>query len=329
MDQASTQRGHSMISSHVLARIIAPIIFFVCAGYLSKRLGKCNSEQGGTLISFVMNIAIPCMIITDLNGQPLSNYLHYVTFFSAFLLITVFMFAISLLYARLIKKHGALIAFYFAASASLSNTCMIALPILVLLMPKQGATFGVLGIIVLIFGLQAMSFIYQWSRSQDHQGKPTLTSTLSSFGKSMREPYFIALGIGIILSVFSITLPVSLNLPLQGLGSTTGPIALFAIGIQLDFSAFKGHFRTVVECCLLKLIVMPVIAWFFCKSLGMSPITTIAVVICSAVASAKCQYALAKQNNIYVKESAAIVAATTTLSFISLSIIISLLYNKY
>ena len=118
----------------------------------------------------------------------------------------------------------------------LSNTCMIALPILSLLIPKSGATYGVLGVVVLIIGLQTMSFLYEWTTVGSSSLKPA--KIFKSFLHSMSKNYFIAFLIGLILSFFSIRLPVPLYNSLNVVGATTAPIALFAIGAQLDFSVF-------------------------------------------------------------------------------------------
>ena len=44
---------------------------------------------------------------------------------------------------------------------------MIALPILAIMLPVGGATYGVIGVIVLIIGLQTTSIIYEYTSEEN------------------------------------------------------------------------------------------------------------------------------------------------------------------
>ena len=313
------------MSYDVIMFVVIPIFLFVVAGYVFRKLGKFDSSQSGNLIGYVMKVAIPCMIIVALASEPVEEYLQYLAFFGTFLLITVIIFIVALIFARL-RGMPMLEGSYFSATACLSNTCMIALPILVLLMGKPGAVYGILGVIVLIIGLQVMSVIYDYHHGED--GDSVLKSTLKSLWSAAKQPYFVAMIIGIILSVADLTIPSTTNITLTWLGNTTAPVALFAVGLDLDFSVFKRHLRAICESIVFKLVLMPILAWFLAAWMGLSPAAYVAVVLCSSVASAKCQYALAKQKHIYVEETAAIVASATILSIITLTIVLILLSNR-
>ncbi len=310
----------------VLLQIIGPLLIFIALGFLAKQFKQITVDHSKALMSFVMNIAIPVMILVDLTDTSIAHDWSYLHFFLTFLGISALMFVLSLFYARYIRRHSLLFSSYFAATASLSNTCMIALPILTLILPHSGATYGVLGVIVLILGLQTMSLIYAWH----HQQKGSVwKNTLKSLCSAFSENYFIALIAGLILSYFNITLPRSIHTGLALIGNCTGPIALFAIGAQLDFSVFKHNLSLMLESTLIKLVIMPLLAWWICRFLHLSLPAMVAVVMSSSVASAKCQYALARKQNMYVDFTASAVAGSTILSIISLSIIIVVLFNHY
>ena len=51
--------------------------------------------------------------------------------------------------------------------------------------------------------------------------------------------------------------------------------------------------------------------------------------LCSSVAAAKCEYGVAKQKNVYVEQTAAIVASTTILSFVTLAFVVVELNEEY
>jgi len=315
-----------IMSSDVIFQVVLPIMLFVVAGYIFRKMGKFDSAQSSTLIGYAMKVAIPSMIIVALANEPVEDYLPYATFFGTFLLITTIVFLVAVSVAKLFRMPF-LEGSFFAATCSLSNTCMIALPILAMLMGETGTIYGILGVINLIIGLQVMSLIYDL-----HHGAPgesRVIGFLKSLGKEAFQPYFVALVIGFVLSLFEWKLPDTLDTTLSLLGATTAPVALFAVGIDLDFGVFKKNISAILGATVFKLILMPILAWFMCQWLGLGPAATVAVVLCSSVAAAKCEYGVAKQKNIYVEQTAAIVASTTILSFVTLAVVVYGLDDRY
>ena len=172
-----------------------------------------------------------------------------------------------------------------------------------------------------------MSLIYDLNHGAE--GESRWGNFFKSLGKEVFQPYFVALIIGVVLSSFHWQLPTTLDTTLTLLGATTAPVALFAVGIDLDFAVFKKNILAILSATLFKLILMPILAWFFCFWFGLDPVATVAVVLCSSVAAAKCEYGVAKQKNIYVEQTAAIVASTTILSFITLAFVVYELNTRY
>ena len=314
------------MSSEVIMNVVLPIMLFVVGGYLFRRLGKFDSTQSNTLINYAMLVAIPSMIIVALANEPVEGYLPYATFFGTFLLITTIVFLVAVGVAKLCRMRF-LEGSFFAATCSLSNTCMIALPILTLLMGRTGTIYGILGVFNLIIGLQVMSLIYDLYHGAP--GESRIVGFFKSLAKEFHQPYFIALVIGVVLSAFNWKLPDTLDTTLSLLGATTAPVALFAVGIDLDFGVFKKNIVAILGATVFKLILMPILAWFMCHWLGLGPSATVAVVLCSSVAAAKCEYGVAKQKNIYVEQTAAIVASTTILSFVTLAVVVYGLDQRY
>ena len=314
------------MSSAVILNVVLPIMLFVVAGYIFRKLKKFDSSQSGILISFAMKVTIPSMIIVALASEPIADYMPYAAFFGTFLLITTIVFLVALGIAVLFRMpvlEGA----FFSATCALSNTCMIALPILTMLMGQRGTIYGILGVINLIIGLQVMSLLYDLKHGDD--GESRWSAFAKSLGKEAFQPYFVAMVIGFIISALGWRLPNTLDTTLTLLGACTAPVALFAVGIDLDFSVFRKHIVSIASATVFKLILMPILAWFMCHWLGLDPAATVAVVLCSSVAAAKCEYGVAKQKNIYVEQTAAIVASTTILSFLTLAVVVFQLNSYY
>ncbi len=311
-----------------ILQAIFPVIAYLCIGYIAKRTKKFDPNNSGILIGYVLNISIPCMIVLDMTRQNMfADINNYIDFFGGYLIVSIIIFSLSYSYARIVKRQNLLIGSYFAAAASYSNTCMIALPILAIIVPSGGATYGVIGVIVLIIGLQITSIIYEYT-SED-SSKLSISKILISIGKAMKANYFIAMILGLILSFFGFQFPSVLDTSFNAVGITTAPVALFAIGAQLNFTLFKNHVRIVSECTFFKLFLMPTLAWFICDLIHLPPTPSVAVILCSAVPTAKCQYAVAYSHDVYVEQTESIVAGTTILSMITLAIVIAMLAKEF
>ena len=127
-----------------ILKAIFPVIAYLCIGYIAKRTKKFDPSNSGILIGYVLNISIPCMIVLDMTRQDMFKDLSkYIEFFGGYLLVSFIVFITAYSYARIVKRQNLLIGSYFSAAASYSNTCMIALPILAIMLPVGGATYGV------------------------------------------------------------------------------------------------------------------------------------------------------------------------------------------
>ena len=313
---------------HSIINAIFPVIAYLCIGYIAKRTKKFDPANSGILIGYALNISIPCMIVLDMTRQDMfKDFSQYFKFFGGYLLVSFVVFLISYAYGRIVKRQNLLIGSYFAAAASYSNTCMIALPILAIMLPVGGATYGVIGVIVLIIGLQTTSIIYEYTSKEE--SALSFRKVLGSIWKAMKANYFVAMVLGLILSFLGFQFPSVLGASLNAVGITTAPVALFAIGAQLNFTLFRNHIRIVSECTFFKLFLMPLLAWLICGLVKLPPAPAVAVILCSAVPTAKCQYAVARSHDVYVEETESIVAGTTILSMVTLTIVIALLAAEF
>ncbi|MCH2187286.1 hypothetical protein MK280_15600, partial [Myxococcota bacterium] len=104
------------MSSDVILNVVLPIMLFVVAGYIFRRLGKFDQSQSSTLIGFAMKVTIPSLIIVALANEPIDEYVPYAAFFGTFLLITTIIFLVALAAAKLFKMP-------FLEGAFFSATC--------------------------------------------------------------------------------------------------------------------------------------------------------------------------------------------------------------
>jgi hypothetical protein len=100
------------------------------------------------------------------------------------------------------------------------------------------------------------------------------------------------------------------------------PIALLCVGAGLDFSSVRARFATIAATSLLKLVVVPVLAWGIASVTGLAgPVFAIAMLFAATPASPS-TYVLARQLGGDAGLMAGIVTVETALSVLTMSVML-------
>jgi malonate transporter len=108
------------------------------------------------------------------------------------------------------------------------------------------------------------------------------------------------------------------------LGNAAMPIALVCVGAGLDFKAVRTSRGPVALVCFLKLVVAPAVMWSAATVLGASPLAAAVAAGVGSTPTAAAGYTMARELGGDARLMAAIVTATTLLSFITMPIAIGL-----
>ena len=126
--------------------------------------------------------------------------------------------------------------------------------------------------------------------------------------------------VGIIWSALRIPMPMPVDAYLDILANALAPCALFAIGLGLSIESLHAKIGLSLLLAVIKLVVMPLVVLGLAVALGLSPLYTIAAVICAAVPTAKTVYILAGEYRCEETMVAATVSMTTLFSVVSLPV---------
>lgn len=140
--------------------------------------------------------------------------------------------------------------------AGLGNTSFVGFPVIEAVYGKEGLETAVIvdqpGSFVVVSTL-AVLVATTYSRGT--------TSSLEIFKKIAFFPPFVAFTIACFLNVAQIDFPETLQSVFQRLGSTVTPIALVAVGMQLEFDSKSKHWKFLTLGLFFKLFVTP--AFFY------------------------------------------------------------------
>lgn len=108
------------------------------------------------------------------------------------------------------------------------------------------------------------------------------------------------------------------------LGPAAMPIALVCVGAGLDFGALRAARTKLAAAALFKLAAAPIVLWSAVSLGGASPLAAAVAAGLGATPTAAASYTLAREMGGDPQLMAAIITATTALSFITLPIVLTL-----
>ena len=142
-----------------------------------------------------------------------------------------------------------------------------------------------------------------------------------------RNPLIIATVLGLIFNYLGIELIQPVKDFLSHLGSASLVMGLLCIGAGLQFSNLAKHFKLIAASCLVRLAVIPLMAWIVIQLTGLSGNAAAVVLVFASLPTAQSCYVMTAN----MHGNASIVAAVTTLqtllSMLTLSILIALQFT--
>lgn len=139
------------------------------------------------------------------------------------------------------------------------------------------------------------------------------------------NPLILACLLGIALSLSGVVLPLGMSSVLELLGRMALPLGLLAVGAGLNLRALRGGGRALVAASLIKLLLLPLLAFALAGLWQLDPLTTSVVVIFAAVPTATSAYILARQMGGDAELMAGIITAQTLISMLTLPVVLILL----
>lgn len=153
----------------------------------------------------------------------------------------------------------------------------------------QGAAVAALTIALLI-PLVNVLCVAVLSRHAGGQG--SVAGTLRGI---LRNPLILACAAGIALNLSGIGLPMGSDGVLEIIGRAALPLGLMTVGAGLQLRRAGAESLALGSALVLKLAVMPAIAWVSAGLLGLDPLETAVLVLFAALPTAPSAYILARQ----------------------------------
>lgn len=298
----------------ILINAIAPIFLIVVTGFLLGKFRLVKHEVAGAIMQYVFFAAAPAIVFYAIISNPIDKLLYW-KFWLAYPISLLFVVAITALFFKLVLKRDWFIASIAGFAAAFANTVIIGYPVLSGMIGHDAAfPMSITVIIFMLVMLPLMVFLLEFKKSNTENKLTTLQVIRRALLSTLKNPLVLAVMLGILCSVFSLPVPKFIKSFSGTIGESLTPCALFAVGLDLSKFQVKGKLVDVAWITAINLLLMPAIGILLALSLKLSPTYAVALVIFSAVPTAKTLYAIVSQYDVYVSEVAAVLSTTTVFS---------------
>ena len=280
-------------------------------GILARKKGMLNTEVNSKLSDFLLNITLPCLIVTSFSfaySAEMMNNVKMIFLYSV--LIHIVLILISKVFAVKFSE-GSRKVIRFATV--FSNSGFMGFPVLLGLYGNIGVFYGaVFNVPWNIFMLSFGSMLFTGKKD------------LKSMKRVIIHPGIIATVIGMLMFVFSLSMPLPLEKALASVGAMTTPLSMIIVGSMLAEIKLKEVFSgfAVYYVSALRLIAAPLLTLAIMKLLNADHLLTEIAVTIEAMPAAVIGTVLANKFGGDTKLASRCVFISTIISMVTIPLIV-------
>ncbi|SFI18109.1 AEC family transporter [Modicisalibacter xianhensis] len=299
--------------------ITTPIFLLIGVGYFAVATRLIAKPQIQGLGGFVINFALPALIIRALIQRPIEE-----TFNGYYLLgyglATVIVFGVSLTFALRVRHKALDVASLYALGMSGANSGFVGYPVAALVVGSPAVVAMALNMVIenlLIIPL-ALALAEVGSQSGSSFG----TAIRQSVSRLGRNPIIISILIGVSIAVLGVPLPAPLFKAIDMMATAAAPTALFVIGGTLYGLRTRGMRKDASQIAFGKLVIHPLAVLLMFTALpDFDPALAVAALV-FASAPMLSVYPIFGQRYGHPELCTAALMGTTLVSFMTISAIL-------
>ncbi|MDX2201982.1 MAG: AEC family transporter [Hyphomicrobiaceae bacterium] len=296
--------------------IVVPVFALVAIGYVCARLRLFSESAAKGLSEFAFGIAMPAQLFrtTATAGAPgADTFALWGAYFGAIGIV----WCLAALLTRTVLKRPSADGASIAMSAVYGNVVMIGLPLAL-------AAFGDAALVpvALVLSLNtpalwlAGSLHMEWAERSEGASIGTVLAALVR--ELSRNPLVLSIVGGVVWGALGRGFYEPVGKVLDLLAMSGVPCALVALGATLIGFKVKGQLPTLATIVILKLVVMPVVAWVLAFHVfRLPPLQAAVVVLLCAMPAGANSYLFAQRYNRVVNSASGAVALGTALSLLT------------
>jgi hypothetical protein len=306
---------------NVALHSLLPVLLLIIVGWAAANIPILPREQWAGLDTLIYYILFPSLLVASLTTTDLTA-LPFATLGLALILSILAMSALCLLLRPVLAARFGIDGPRFTSifqGATRWNT-MVALALAGFLYGPEGVALMSVAIIAIIPLVNVLSVgVLSWFAAAT---APSAKRIVLELG---RNPLILACAAGIALNLSGVPLPAPVHSALEMLGRASLACGLLAVGAGLDLASLRRPGVALGCGTLLRLLVMPLVAFAFAMLLGVTGTARGVAILAAAVPTASTAYILARKMGGDARLMAEILTLQTLLAMLTLPLFLWLL----
>lgn len=306
--------------------ITGVIFILIGIGFATVRLGLFSAAEMATLGKFVVNLALPALIFRAVSSRPLAEIAD-AGYLAAVLTGSLVALGFGYFVSKRVLGGTAMASTFRAMGMSCPNSGFVGYPVMLMAMPDLATMVLALHMIVEnVVIIPLILILAERARSAEVSGKALAEKIMR---RLMRNPLILALGLGLAVSVFGLTLPDVLQRPVDAFASASAAVSLAVIGGTLAGLRLNSVTAAALWVVAGKLVVHPVavaasLALFSALGLSVADERLAAAAIVMCAMPVMTIYGILSASYGEGEEAAVAMFAMTVVSFVTISATLAL-----
>ncbi len=295
----------------IFITVLFPIAIIVSFGFLADRIFTLDTSSFSKLLIY---FTLPALVFSGMSQSSLqTDELWQLTLYT--IVTMVILAALSWVLTRLMKL-GKKTSSAFILATLLANMGNFGLPFSTFAFGDEGLSRAL--IIFVISSIVSYTLGIFIASMGTATVKESITNTL-------KVPLIYATFFGLLINQGYLAIPLSLSRSIDLLGDSAVPVMLFVLGIQLSRTRIRGHLRLIFFGSMVRLIGGPLLGLIIIYFIGLKGLGANVALIQMGMPTAVATTILADEFGSDTQITSSILFVSTMLSFVTLSVLLSLL----
>ncbi|GGA79859.1 AEC family transporter [Ornithinibacillus halotolerans] len=296
---------------NVFIEVVLPVLLVFGSGYALQKIRLLDVKSVSAVSIYLF---VPCLVFTNMYESTFDTGFKIIIVFS--LLLMFVMIILNKVLAKILNWDKSVESGSILATAFM-NAGNFGVPVILFSVGEEALPYAVF---YMVIHSLIMNFfgIYYASRSQNG-----IAMALKSI---MKMPATYAIILALLLKNIGYDVPTNVYSILQIMGEASIPLLMVVLGMQLgNISLLKFNWPVISVASILRLIVSPILAWFFISFFNLEYTIVAVLLIVSAMPSAATTTLYAVEYDAEPELVSSITLVTTILSIITLSVMLNII----
>ncbi len=300
------------------------MLILIIIGIIAKKIKVINTQAQKSLSNLLIYFILPCNIIVSFQGKLTSNLIKnsFAVFFISLVIQVLSIFLGKLLFRNFSDKMKPVMNYGLICS----NSSFIGLPVVNNIFNSTGVLYASIFQIPIRITMWTSGLTQFTSKNVDENGKKQPVFTKETIKNLILHPCIIAVFLGILIMVFRIPLPNSLNRSIIFMSQCTIPISMIVIGCILSGCQVSKLFdKATFYFTFIRLLAFPLLIFALLKLLRVAPLITGVSILLTGMPAGTTTAILADKYGCDAAFASRVIFISTIFSIITIPILCALI----